>query len=112
MSAQSCDSMEYIYWLAPPPPTIFVPGVSTTTPQPTSQSKFIPYSRVAAIDGQVCLARLVCLQMENIRLFLHKETDKRLTSVCTITNGKRIRENHRFSSFPNTYIYIYVAGQR
>jgi hypothetical protein len=36
---------------------------------------------VLPTDGQVCLFRLVRLHTDNFCLFLHKQTDKRQTSV-------------------------------
>ncbi len=45
-----------------------------------------------SIDGEVRLLRSVCLQMNNFRLFLHQQSDKRQTSVCTMS--KWIKENH------------------
>ncbi len=37
------------------------------------------------IDGQAHLVRLVHLQMDNFRLFLRQQTDKRQTSVSTMS---------------------------
>jgi hypothetical protein len=37
------------------------------------------------IEGQVHVVRLIRLQTDNFHLFLYQQTDKRQTSVCTIS---------------------------
>ncbi len=63
------------------------------------------YSGQQSIDGQVRLVhlvrlvRLVCLQRDNFRLFLHQQTDKRQTTLCTMSNGKRIKKKITWAPF-------------
>ncbi len=68
---------------------------------PTRKSILATHLPVPALtDGQVLVAllvRLVRLQTDNFRLFLHQQTDERLTYVWA--NSKRITENRLYFRF-------------
>ncbi len=60
----------------------------------------------AYIDGQV---RLVRLQMDNFRLFLHQQTDKRQLLLARWANSKRIKENYLGFRFPFSIQCLHVT---
>jgi hypothetical protein len=59
------------------------------------------------IDGQVRLVHLVCLQMNDFRLYFCQQTDKQQISICTVSKRQGNSPGLLCSLLKWQHIYIY-----